>query len=153
MSPLSLSVLHSVNSVSLAKERGLSLAQVTTEEHADYVSTIGVQLCGADGEVEVVGTVFGKRDLRIVRIDSFEIDAVPKGTILVIRNDDVPRIVGRIGTILGEADINIARIHLSREARHGQAFSMISIDSHVPDDILEKLQAIKHVRSIQPISL
>jgi D-3-phosphoglycerate dehydrogenase/(S)-sulfolactate dehydrogenase len=145
--------VNTVNAVSFATSRGLSVAQVTAEVHADYVSTVGVSIEGEGGTVEVVGTVFGRRDLRIVRIDGFEIDARPKGHLLEIRNDDVPKIVGRIGTILGDAGINIARIHLSRDADTGQAFSMVGIDSEPLEAVLDQLRGIPQVNAVRSISL
>lgn len=142
-----------VNAPALAKERGLSITEVKMAESPDYASTIGVRLEGDDGSIEVVGSVLGKHDPRIVRIDAFDLDAVPAGHLLVIRNDDVPRIVGRVGSILGDAGVNIGRIHLSRRAQTGEAFSMINIDSPASPAVLAELRAVEHIRSVTPIHL
>ncbi|AKU89879.1 phosphoglycerate dehydrogenase [Vulgatibacter incomptus] len=142
-----------VNAPALAKERGLAITEVKKAESPDYASTIGIKLEGASGSIEVVGSVLGKHDLRITRIDRFEIDAVPDGYILVLRNEDVPKIVGKVGSILGDAGVNIGRIHLSRSARSGQAFSMINIDSPASAAVLAELRAVPHVISVTPIQL
>ncbi len=142
-----------VNAQELARERGLSIAEVKLAESADYASTIGVKLEGASGSIEVVGSVFGKHDQRIVRVDRFKIDAVPEGNLLVLRNEDVPKIVGKVGSILGDAGVNIGRIHLSRSSESGQAFSMINIDSPAPPAVLAALRAVPHVISVTPIHL
>src|SRR5262249_32076932 len=102
--------VNEVNAPALAKERGLTISEIRTPASLDYASTLGLKLEGK-GSIEVARTVFGKHDLRIVRLDTFEIDAVPEGWLLVIRNEDVPRIVGRVGTLVGDAGVNISRIH------------------------------------------
>jgi D-3-phosphoglycerate dehydrogenase/(S)-sulfolactate dehydrogenase len=145
--------VNEVNAPALARERGLTISEVRKPEAEDYASTIEVRLLGSQGSVSVVGTLFGKRDLRIVRVDTFDIDAVPEGNLLVLRNEDVPGIVGRIGTVLGDAGVNIARIQLSRVGVGGQAFSMINIDSPAPPEVLRELRGIPHVLSAAMVRL
>jgi D-3-phosphoglycerate dehydrogenase len=145
--------VNEVSAPSLARERGLTLSEVRKPDAADYASTIGVRLEGGEGSIVVAGTVFGRRDLRIVRVNEFGIDAVPAGNLLVLGNEDVPGIVGRIGTVLGDAGVNIARIQLSRVAVGGQAFSMINIDSPAPPEVLQRLRLIPHVLSAAMIRL
>jgi len=142
-----------VNAPGLAKERGLSITEMKIAESPDYASTIGVKLEGDQGAVEAVGAVLGKHDLRIVQIDEFKLDAVPEGNLLLIRNEDVPRIVGQVGMILGDAGVNIGRIHLSRSAQSGQALSMINIDSPASPQTLETLRQVPHVLGVTPIRL
>jgi D-3-phosphoglycerate dehydrogenase/(S)-sulfolactate dehydrogenase len=145
--------VNEVNAPAIARDRGLAVSEVRQPEAADYASTVGVRLEGSEGSIEIVGSVFGKRDPRIVRIDGFRIDAVPEGNLLALRNDDVPGIVGKIGTLLGTAGVNISRIHLSRTAVGGQAFSMINIDSPAPPSVLDQLRGIPHVLSVAAIRL
>ncbi|HLV60974.1 MAG TPA: phosphoglycerate dehydrogenase [Fredinandcohnia sp.] len=145
--------VNEVNATALAKERGLEISEVKKAESADYASTIGVRLESKTSSLTVVGSLLGKHDPRIVKVDDFVLDAVPSGNLLVLRNEDVPKIVGTVGTILGDAGVNIARIHLSRVAPQGQAFSMINVDSEVPAEVLEKLRAVPHVLRVTPIRL
>lgn len=145
--------INEINAPELAKERGLEIVEVKKAESPDYASTIGVRLEGRDSSLLVVGSLLGKHDPRIVRVDDFVLDAVPSGNLLVLRNEDVPRIVGMVGMVLGDAGINIARIHLSRVAPRGQAFSMINVDSEVPPEVLKKLRSIPHVLRVTPIKL
>jgi D-3-phosphoglycerate dehydrogenase/(S)-sulfolactate dehydrogenase len=145
--------VNAVNAPFLARERGIRLSQTSTAEDDDYVATIGVNASGPGGGVNVVGTVSGKHSLRIVRVDDFKLDAVPEGNLLVLWNEDVPKIVGRIGSILGDAEINIGRIHLSRSAPRGQAFSIFSLDSKVPDGVLERLRAIPKMQRVRQFHL
>lgn len=145
--------INEVNAPALAKERGLTISETKTAESPDYASTIGVRLQGRSGAVRVEASLLGKHDPRIVRIDDFVLDAVPEGYLLVLQNEDVPKIVGAVGTVLGDAGVNIARIHLSRVAPRGQAFSMINVDSEVQPQVLAQLRAIPHVISVTPIHL
>ncbi|HEY0840925.1 MAG TPA: NAD(P)-dependent oxidoreductase, partial [Vulgatibacter sp.] len=142
-----------VNAQALARERGLAISEVKLAESPDYASTVGVKLEGDGASIEVVGSVLGKHDLRVVRVDAFEIDAVPEGHLLVLRNEDVPKIVGKVGTILGDAGINIGRIHLSRAGKRGEAFSIINIDSPASKEVLAELRSVPHVIGVTPIEL
>ena len=145
--------VNTVNAEAFAKQRGLTTQQVDGDGSSDFPSTIGVKLVGSDGEIQVFGTVLGKGELRIVGIDEFKLDAVPSGHLLVIRNDDVPGIVGSLGTILGEAGINIGSIHLSRIETRGEACSIIKLDAPAPADLLSRLRAAPHITNVAPVKL
>lgn len=153
VSPFTDQPVNAVNAPSIAKERGLCVSQSTTAEHDDFVSTLTVRLKGPQGGVEVSGTVFGRRELRIIKVDQFELDAIPEGNLLLMRNDDVPGVVGRLGTLLGNEGVNIAQIHLSRYKPEGQAFSMLNVDSPVPAEVLEAVQNIAGVIDVTQITL
>jgi len=78
--------------------------------------------------------------IRLVKINDFYLEAVPEGYILMLHNRDVPGVVGAIGTILGEAKINIAGLELGRERTAGMAISLIHIDEAVPQSVLERIR-------------
>jgi D-3-phosphoglycerate dehydrogenase/(S)-sulfolactate dehydrogenase len=99
------------------------------------------------------GTVFGKGDARIVRVNQYRLEAVPEGEIILFENDDSPGVVGNIGTVLGAAGVNIARISLSRDAERRSAFSLVNVDSEPTPLLLEKLRQLPHVRAVTPIRL
>ncbi|HTP25619.1 MAG TPA: ACT domain-containing protein, partial [Anaeromyxobacteraceae bacterium] len=144
-----------VNEVSapvVAKERGLVLREDLNPGAHDYVSQLTIMLRGA-GEAMVAGTVFGKRELRIVRVNQFRLEAVPEGDIIMCENDDTPGVVGNIGTALGSAGVNIAQIYLSRDAERKTAFSLINVDSPPSVEVLEKLRRLQHMRHVRPIHL
>ncbi len=146
---------ESVNEVSapvLAKERGIQVIEQRRGDHENFSSTLAVKVKGKN-EVLVEGTVFGRRDPRITRVNQFEIEAVPSGTLIAILNRDVPGVVGRIGTLLGEEKVNIGQIHLARDAQRGEAFSLINVDSEVPARALEGLRAIPGVVTVQQLRL
>src|SRR5207302_707153 len=97
----------------------------------------------------VEGTLFGRKNPRIVRVNQFDIEAVPQGHLIALLNKDVPGIVGKVGTTIGAAGVNIGRIHLSRDNVHGEAFSLINVDSAPPAGMLDALRAVQGVVSVR----
>jgi len=145
--------VNEVSAPAIAKERGLVLREDLNPEAHDYVSQLTVRLRDGGGEATVAGTVFGKRELRIVRVNQFRLEAVPEGDIILCENDDAPGVVGNIGTALGAAGVNIARIFLSRDAERRSAFSLINVDSAPTPEVLEKLRRLQHVRTVRQVRL
>ena len=145
--------VNEVSAPAIAKERGLVLREDLNPGAHDYVSQLTVSLRGAGGEASVAGTVFARRELRIVRVNQFRLEAVPEGDIIMCENDDAPGVVGNIGTALGAAGVNIARIFLSRDAEGRSAFSLINVDSPPTPEILDQLRRLQHVRTVKYIRL
>jgi len=100
------------------------------------------------GESSVAGTVFGGAP-RIVQIDAFSIVAELSGGILMLRNQDVPGVIGRIGTFLGEKAINIAGLRLGRTEIGGTAVSLINVDNAVPENVLAQLRKLPNIMDAQ----
>jgi (S)-sulfolactate dehydrogenase len=145
--------VNEVSAPAVAKERGLVLRQDLMPGAQDYVSQLTVTLRGASGSASVAGTVFGKQELRVVRVNQFRLEAVPEGHIIMCENDDAPGVVGHIGTALGEAGVNIARIFLSRDAAQGQAFALYNVDAPPTPELLERLRRLEYMRSVRAIAL
>ena len=108
---------------------------------------------GAGGEAQVAGTVYGKREARLVRVNAFRVEAVPEGHVLLCENDDAPGVVGNLGTTLAAAGVNIARISLSRLDDRSRAFAFLNVDSPPSAELLEKVRRLPHVRSARAIVL
>jgi (S)-sulfolactate dehydrogenase len=145
--------VNEVNAPAIARERGLALKEVRSAEPLDYASLVTVRVRGAGGEALVAGTVYGKNDARIVRVDGFRLEAVPDGNIIMCENDDAPGVVGNLGTALGAAGVNIARISLSRLEDKSRAFAFLNVDSAPTPEILDRLRALPHVRVVRAIEL
>ena len=144
--------VNEVNAPAIAKDRGIAVREVRTDESRDFASVLTLTVRGANGEATVSGTIFGKRDARIVRVNQFDIDAIPDGHVIVIENEDAPGVVGNVGNTLGVAGVNIARIALSRDAEK-RAFSLVNIDSPAAADVLDKLRKLPHVTAVRQIRL
>ncbi len=145
--------VNEVNAPAMAKERSIAVREERTATASDYVSLLTVTVRGEGGEAVAAGTVFGKQEPRIVRVNQIRLEAVPEGEIILCENDDAPGVVGNIGTVLGQAGVNIARISLGRRPDRSAAFSLINVDSQPSPEAMERLRRIPHVRSVRTIRL
>jgi (S)-sulfolactate dehydrogenase len=145
--------VNDVSAPAIAKERGLTVREERVAEHTDYASLLTVAVRGKGVEVVVSGTVYGKQEARIVRVNQFRLEAVPEGDLILCENDDAPGVVGQLGTALGQAGVNIANIFLARDAERKGAVSLINVDSAPPPAVLVSLRALPHVRKVTSIRL
>jgi len=143
--------VNEVNAPAVARERGIALREIRSEEPEDYASLLTLRLRGPGGEAVVAGTVYGRRDARIVRIGEFRLEGVPEGNAILCENEDRPGVVGNLGTTLGAAGINIARISLSRRAGLG-AFSFINVDQRPDAALLARLRGLPNIRSVRAVT-
>ncbi|MGH9363362.1 MAG: NAD(P)-dependent oxidoreductase, partial [Thermoanaerobaculia bacterium] len=143
-----------VNAERIAESRGLELVRAAHSGSGDYPHLVGVTLAGRDGrQVELQGALFGERDPRVVRFGGYRLEFRPEGRLLVLENRDVPGVVGRLGTLLGEARINIADIHLARRDAQGEALAVLRLDQEPGAEVLAQLAALPEVRRVQFIDL
>src|SRR2546425_513891 len=145
--------VNEVSAPALAKERGLSVTQSRSNETPDFASLVTVRLRSKPGMTEVAGTIIGKREPRIVRVNEFEVEAAPQGTLLVMVNHDKPGVIGNVGRTLGEAQVNIAQFALARVAETGRALALVNIDGTATPDTLEKLRKLPHVLEVRQVVL
>ncbi|HLW70150.1 MAG TPA: phosphoglycerate dehydrogenase [Candidatus Binataceae bacterium] len=145
--------LNYVNAPFFARERGITVTETRSRETADYINTLTITVRTENGVHEVAGAVFGSRAIRIIRIDGYRIEAPPEGYFLMLHNRDVPGVVGAVGTMLGEAGINIAGLELGRDRAGGMALSLLQIDGPVPVAVLEQLKTHPAIVSAATIRL
>jgi D-3-phosphoglycerate dehydrogenase len=134
-----------VNAPHLARERGIRVSETTSREVEDYSSLITVEVTTDNAKRQVAGTLFGKKEARIVGVDDYRMEAVPSEFMLVFSNQDTPGVIGRIGTILGTNRINIAGMQLGRVAPHGLAVAVVNVDSTIPPDILHEIRLLPNI--------
>ncbi|MEO9169654.1 MAG: phosphoglycerate dehydrogenase [Candidatus Baltobacteraceae bacterium] len=137
-----------VNALALARELGVRTAVVRERAVAPFRSSLVV----AAGGHRIAGTVL-QTGARIVEIDGFEMDAVAGGTMLVTRHDDVPGMVGRIGTILGNANVNISTMQVARSKRGGKAMMVLEVDRGVDRDVVDAVARIEGIADIRHVRL
>ncbi len=142
-----------VNAPFLAQERGIRVVERQQQDQADYASLIEVEIGTENQRGRVAGTLFGHSDARIVAIDNFAIEAVPEGHMLLFSNQDTPGVIGRIGTIFGNAGINIAGFRLGRTAPHGAAVCVVNVDSSIPSDVLEAIRNMPNLIYAKTVKL
>jgi D-3-phosphoglycerate dehydrogenase len=103
--------------------------------------------------MSVSGTLNSKKEPRIIQVDNFPMETVPEGGMLVLMNNDKPGVIGGIGTLLGQNGINIARMQFGREKQGGLAMSVVSVDSTVTDNVMEKIRQLPNVLSVKQIRI
>ena len=142
-----------VNAEKIAADRGIEVVRSTHHQSGEYPHLVAVTLEGEAGEVSVAGTVFAERDPRVVQIEGYRLEFRPKGYLLVLRNRDVPGVVGKVGTLLGDARVNIAEIHLSRSPEEAMAMAVVRLDGDLEPSVLEALEEITEVTQVTMIDL
>jgi D-3-phosphoglycerate dehydrogenase len=142
-----------VNARQLAEERGIEVLESTSSAAVAFANLMVLRLKTAEEDVSVAGTLFGPNHLRLVDVDGVEVDAIPQGSLLYVKNDDTPGVVGHIGTVLGESGINIARMTVGRKPGSGRAVMLIEVDSEAPPAVLEALRGLAGIRDARGIRL
>ncbi len=149
--------VNAVNAFLIAEERGISVTTSYLRSSTDFVPSIRTRVGGAGGEQSLAGTIFGlgeqAREGRITEIDGFHIEATPHGHLLVMRNRDVPGVIGRVGTILGDRGVNISRFHLGRHEPGGEAMAVIEVDAVAAAETVEALSNLPEIISVRLIEL
>ncbi|HOW56947.1 MAG TPA: phosphoglycerate dehydrogenase [Smithellaceae bacterium] len=153
LEPILQETVNYINAPVIAKERGIKVVESRSTEIKDYTNMITLTVKTSKETSTTAGALFGKNDQRIVRINEFSVEIVPEGNILAVSNDDQPGVIGNLGTTLGKNGVNIARLHLSRDAEAKKALVVLNTDSVVEENILEKLRKLPHVISIKTIQM
>ena len=144
--------VNMVNAPSLAKERGLDVSEIRHDREGDYHTLLRVTVGTRSGDRCVAGTLFGNKAPRLVDIFGVEVEAELDGSMIYLVNTDAPGFIGKLGTALGEAGINIATFNLGRRVEGGEAVALVSVDGEVPSSVVAKLSSIEGVRKVVPLS-
>jgi D-3-phosphoglycerate dehydrogenase len=154
---LSSSGVTPVNARSVAAERGIELVESRSTRARNYTSLISVKLHTDDGDRWVEGTVFANGSLRLVLVDGVDVEAPLDGTLLIIKNNDQPGVIGDVGTLLGRHRVNIASFALGRDPACADcAVGVVNVDEHperapagtVSDPVLAEIKKIPNIRSV-----
>lgn len=153
LTPVMESGVNYVNAPLVARERGIKVVESKGEHAGDFTSSITVKANAKKQDLEVEGAIFGSKYPRIVRVNSFYLEAVPDGYILILHNKDVPGVVGAVGSILGKNGINIAGMELGRSEKGGNAISFTHVDEMVSKKALNELRALPQIVSAELVKL
>jgi D-3-phosphoglycerate dehydrogenase len=137
-----------VNAPYLARQRGIKVETRETES-SDYTNLVSCKVTTEQETCRVDGTVFGDQLPRIVRINEFYMDVNPAGHLLALKNLDVPGVIGQVGTCLGNAGLNIGEYRLGRDETRKKTLSLVSVDSEIPDEVVEKIRSIKGMQLVK----
>ena len=153
LTPFMGETVNFVNAPVMAKERGIRVTESTRAEVEDFASLIAITVRSKREQNFVAGTLFGREELRIVKLNDFFIEAIPEGHILLIHNYDKPGVIGQVGMVLGNQNINIATLHLGRDRFGGNAISLVHLDAPLPPGMVGEILRIPNIISVRQIAL
>ena len=142
-----------VNAPIMAKERGIKVTESTRAVTEDYASLIGITTRSKAERNYIAGTLFGRKELRIVKLNDFFIEAIPEGHILLVNNYDKPGVIGNIGNALGSRNINIATMQFGRDQMGGKAISLLHLDVPLPAGMVGDILRLPNIISVRQIQL
>ncbi len=148
---LGVGAVNFVNASVLASERGLKVNETRSSEPADYSNLIEVTLLGGKQSTYAAGLIFEGREPRIIMINSFSMEAIPEGNVLVLTNDDRPGVIGNLGQTLGKYGVNIASMQIGRDTPGGKALSFLQIDSEPGEQLIEDLKQLPHIKTVAKV--
>lgn len=153
LTPFVAESVNFVNAESVAENRGIAISSTTHPTPHDYTNLITFRAGSGTEEVCVSGTLFSEKNQRIVSVNSFRVEFKPEGHIIYIINRDVPGVVGKVGTLLGDREINIAEYNLARGETGGKAMAVITVDSPLDADTLNFLKSYREMEEVKQVKL
>jgi D-3-phosphoglycerate dehydrogenase len=153
LAPVLGETVNTINAMNMMKERGIHVQEIVSTQEGEYVNAIMLDISTDKEPFSILGTLSSNKQPRIVKINSVYVEAVPAGHMLFINNNDKPGIIGAIGTILSQANINIAGITLGRENQEGVAVSVVNVDSEIPDNVISQLRQTKNIVFVKAIKV
>jgi D-3-phosphoglycerate dehydrogenase len=142
-----------VNSLVKLKECGIALTESKTESTNGYSNLVTLTLSGPKGSVSVFGTVYGKKEGRIVQINEYRVYVPTEGYMIMATHEDRPNIIGPCCVVLGEDQINIGGMHVGRKPSGGEQIMVLNVDHPVSDETLKKLAEVSGVIRARLIKL
>ncbi|MFO7963745.1 MAG: phosphoglycerate dehydrogenase [Desulfobacterales bacterium] len=151
LSPVMKDDINFVNAHLIAGERGVKISEATSPDPKEYLNLITVTAMTTAGVNTVSGTIFGKNDSRVVKINNFRLEMVMEGNLALIYNVDKPGSIGQIGSTLGKHDINIARMQVGQQEKGDRNIIILCTDTPIPNEVVEELRSLPLVKSVKPL--
>ncbi len=153
LAPILSEDVNYVNVPYLADARGIHVTQTRYPAAEDYSNVILCRVISAKETRLIGGALFLHKQPRIVLLDDYRLDAHPSGPALILSNRDIPGVIGKVGTLLGEKGINIAEWQMGRSAPGGMAVSFINIDIPASEEVLKELRALSPILDVRQVTL
>jgi len=153
LSPALRERVNYVNASLEAKERGIRVSETRDTTVEDYTGTLKLTAKGDRGEQSVMGALLGKDELRIIDINGFPVNVAPTSHMLLTVHMDMPGIIGRIGTLLGNYNVNIASMQVGRRIVRGEAVMVLNLDDPLPHALHEEIEHMQGVRNAFVVNL
>jgi D-3-phosphoglycerate dehydrogenase len=142
-----------VNAMHMAKLREVNIVVQKATTAKTFTNLVTVTLKSKKEEKTVAGTLLSGYGERIVQIDQYPVDIAPEGTMLLISHNDKPGIIGRVGTLLGNNQVNIASMQVGRKVIGGSAIMVLTIDKEAPSEVLKELSQLADLLNVKAITL
>ena len=151
LNPILQDAVNFVNAPDLAKQRHISVKEVKTSDHGNFVDAVTVRIVTAKGEHKVVGSLFNQTEAKIVQIDEYRVDFKPENYLLLAPHIDQPNMIGQIATVLGEAKINITGMQVGNMTQKGTNIMAVAVEDDIPNDVMVKLRSINGILDMKLI--
>ncbi|GAB2718471.1 phosphoglycerate dehydrogenase [Paenibacillus thermoaerophilus] len=149
---LGVEAVNIVNAMHLAKQRDVNIIVQKSTASKGFTNLVRLTLKTNKEERTVAGTLLSGYGARIVEIDGYSIDASPEGILLLVSHNDRPGIIGRMGTLLGSNNVNIATMQVGRKSIGGSAIMVLTVDNHVPKEVIDQLLQQPEINSVHEIN-
>ena len=141
-----------VNALHLARQRGIAVNRTRVELAGALPDLLEVRVVAGGLAVRVAGAPLGAGYLRVTEIHGFRVNVAPEGHLIVLRNRDVPGVIGRVGTLLGDAGINIAEYHQARLSAGGEALAVVGVDAALKPEHVAALARLPEVHAVAQVA-
>src|SRR5262245_49137892 len=142
-----------INAGHVARLRGVKVQETRVEVPENYTNLITMEIRTDVETHRVSGTVFTDRMPRIVNVDGFSLEVIPRGNMIYFSNNDKPGVIGNIGTVLGQSDVNIAGMQLGRDEEGGRALALLLVDNAVPGEVIQRLLKIENILTAKAVKV
>jgi D-3-phosphoglycerate dehydrogenase len=137
----------------LAEERGIRVVESKSSRSADFTNLVRMTVKTTEGENMLAGTVFGTKEPRLVRFNSFRLEALPAGPMLLVHNKDVPGVIGALGTTLGAGGVNISKMVVGQEETSSRNVILLNTDQPVNKELLATVKELEHIDDAMALEL
>ena len=151
--PILKDAVNYVNAPLIAKERGIKVVESRSSQADDFTNLLKIRVKTKEGENVLAGTVFGKSEPRLVRFNTFRLEALPSGPMLFVLNKDVPGVIGALGTTLGNMGINISRMTVGMEEEQGRNIILLNTNTLPSREQLQKIVDLPHIDNAMVLDL
>jgi D-3-phosphoglycerate dehydrogenase len=153
LAPITEERVNLINARLVARSRGLNVVEHKADRsESSYANLLEIKVLDHTGERVLAGTI-AHDEPRLVRIDDYWVDVAPVGTVLITQHLDRPGMIGKVGTLLGDGDVNISSMQVGRRVRRGDAIMVMNLDEPLGEELLGQIAAIPDVRSVKQVSL
>lgn len=146
--------LNFVNAQIIAKERGIVIKESKVLEGKEYKEYITIQINNSKEEINTIsGTIISQNNYRIIEVNDMDVDVEPEGNIIIVSNVDKPGVIGKIGTVLGDYNINIGKMYVARKSQGKDALIFINVDNELSKEAINKIEKIDGVKKVKFIKV